>query len=151
MAQMFDYPENIAVLQKLDRVIISHAPDYRSTALLLSAWFAGQLKLGSPKRTANGFSFERENGAVAFELREEPGSFDQSLRARLVRRHGAPAAGSAGRVLQGRSPAAGRESIPTPSARREQLDDEPAPLGDQREGSRHQIYRRVLDIFEELL
>jgi hypothetical protein len=147
---MFDYAENLPVLQKLDRVIISHAPDYRSTALLLSAWFAGQLKLGSPKRTANGFSFERENGVVEFELREEPGR--SISRCELVSSAGTvrlqrDQQGEFFRVeVQQPEGKAFQHLLPAGSNSTTSL-----LLWEISGGSRHQIYRRVLDVFEELL
>ena len=45
LAQMFDHPENRKILDEITAVTISHAPDFRSTALLLVGWFAAQLKL----------------------------------------------------------------------------------------------------------
>lgn len=45
LAQMFDHPENLAILNTLQEVTITYAPEFRSTALLLVGWFAAQLKL----------------------------------------------------------------------------------------------------------
>ncbi len=43
---MFDHPENLARARRIcSRIAITHAPEYRSTALLLVGWFAAQLKL----------------------------------------------------------------------------------------------------------
>ncbi len=44
LAQMFDHPENLAQIGKVNRVGITHAPGYRSTALFFVAWIAAQLK-----------------------------------------------------------------------------------------------------------
>jgi glucose-6-phosphate dehydrogenase assembly protein OpcA len=45
LAQMFDHPGNRHILDGMTTVAISHAPGFRSTALLLVGWFAAQLKL----------------------------------------------------------------------------------------------------------
>jgi glucose-6-phosphate dehydrogenase assembly protein OpcA len=45
IAQMFDHPENLAILHGLQQVRIEHAPGYQFTALLLAGWFAAQLDL----------------------------------------------------------------------------------------------------------
>ena len=42
-SSIFDPPENLAELSRLRRLTITHAPDCRSTAILLAGWFAGQL------------------------------------------------------------------------------------------------------------
>ena len=74
LSQMFDHPDNLVVLDGLKTVAIAHAPENRSTALLLVSWFAAQLKLTSPVPDGNGFSFQRDGSApVKFELRPEAG------------------------------------------------------------------------------
>lgn len=45
LAQMFDHPENLAILNSLQAVSITYAPEFRTTAPLLVGWFAAQLKL----------------------------------------------------------------------------------------------------------
>lgn len=45
LAQMFDHPENRRILDGLTTVEITHAPEFRSTALLFIGWFAAQLRL----------------------------------------------------------------------------------------------------------
>lgn len=53
LAQMFDHPENLAILNSLQTVAITYAPDFRSTALLLVGWFAAQLKLTLARHTGS--------------------------------------------------------------------------------------------------
>ena len=43
LAQFFDQPESLACLAEIDRVEIDFRPGYRSTAMLLTGWLAGQL------------------------------------------------------------------------------------------------------------
>jgi glucose-6-phosphate dehydrogenase assembly protein OpcA len=43
LAQFFDQPASLRRLQEISEVSIDFAPGYRSTALLLAGWFAGQL------------------------------------------------------------------------------------------------------------
>jgi glucose-6-phosphate dehydrogenase assembly protein OpcA len=45
LAQMFDHPENRQILDGMTKVTICHGPEFRSTALLLTGWFAAQLNL----------------------------------------------------------------------------------------------------------
>lgn len=68
-AQMFDHPENLAILNGLQTVTIAYAPDYRSTALLLVGWFAAQLKLTNPRLEAEDMVLGNPRGGdVAFRL-----------------------------------------------------------------------------------
>lgn len=74
LAQMFDHPENLAILGGLKTVKITHAPENRSTALLLASWLAAQLKLGGAKAAANTLSFTHPDGTpVSMELSVEAG------------------------------------------------------------------------------
>ncbi len=74
LAQMFDHPDNLALLNELETVTIAHAPENRSTALLLTSWFAAQLKLADPVASGTGFTFQRDEApSVAFHLRPETG------------------------------------------------------------------------------
>ncbi len=71
---MFDYPENVALLDELQSVEIAYAPQYRLTALLLTAWVAGQLKLERKSATANEFVFQGTRASkVRMRLREQAG------------------------------------------------------------------------------
>ncbi|MES2570520.1 MAG: glucose-6-phosphate dehydrogenase assembly protein OpcA, partial [Verrucomicrobiota bacterium] len=73
-AQMFDYPENVAVLDTLRKVAIVHAPDFRSTALLLIGWFASQLKLSLVRNGGDDFYYTHPHGhEVRFNLIAEEG------------------------------------------------------------------------------
>jgi glucose-6-phosphate dehydrogenase assembly protein OpcA len=74
LAQMFDHPDNLAMLDNLRTITIAHAPENRSTALLLMSWFAAQLGFTDPAPSGSGFRFQQESGgAVTIELRSEPG------------------------------------------------------------------------------
>lgn len=74
LAQMFDHPENLAVLENLESVEIAHAAGYRSTALLLLGWFAGQLKLELARASGDEFAFTNARGGeVRLSLRAETG------------------------------------------------------------------------------
>jgi glucose-6-phosphate dehydrogenase assembly protein OpcA len=74
LAQMFDYPENLALLDRLTSVDITHASGYRSTALLLAGWVAAQLKLELTRGTAGKFVFRNsQNAEIEVALRTEAG------------------------------------------------------------------------------
>jgi glucose-6-phosphate dehydrogenase assembly protein OpcA len=45
LAQMFDHPENRRILDGMTAVSITHGAEFRSTALLLTGWFAAQMQL----------------------------------------------------------------------------------------------------------
>lgn len=62
LALMFDHEENLAVLDGLHTIGISHAPANRSTALLLTSWFAAQLRLTNPQRDDEEFTFVGAKG-----------------------------------------------------------------------------------------
>jgi glucose-6-phosphate dehydrogenase assembly protein OpcA len=74
LAQMFDHEENLPILNALKTVTIAHAPENRSTALLLTSWLAAQLQLSEPKRDGENLSFSHPAGhRVTFGFRSEPG------------------------------------------------------------------------------
>lgn len=74
IAQMFDHPENLAILDTLTQVTIEHAPDYRFTALLLIGWLAAQLDFRLTKTSDDTFDYSRADGAaVRFVLRAHSG------------------------------------------------------------------------------
>lgn len=74
LAQMFDHEENLPILSGLTTVLLTHAPDNRSTALLMTSWLAAQLQLTDPKPDGNGYSFAHPNGQrVAVQLNTEAG------------------------------------------------------------------------------
>lgn len=72
VAELFDSPASLPHLCKIEKASISHAPGYRSTALLLVGWMAAQLgwKLNSAEK--NCFTFAKNcGGPLRFEIREE--------------------------------------------------------------------------------
>ena len=74
LAQMFDHPENLAILNQLQSVAITYAPEFRSTALLLIGWFAAQLKLTHGRHSAEEVVLANPRGGeVAFKLNESAG------------------------------------------------------------------------------
>jgi len=74
LSQMFDHPENLAILRELEHVAITHAPEYHSTALLLVAWFAAQLKLAFQRGNGSTLVFEAPGKrSVQFVLEPRPG------------------------------------------------------------------------------
>jgi glucose-6-phosphate dehydrogenase assembly protein OpcA len=74
LAQMFDHEENLPILGALKSVKIVHAPDNRSTALLLTSWLAAQLKLAAPSPDGSGFVFTHANEQqVKIALEVQPG------------------------------------------------------------------------------
>ena len=75
IAQMFDHPENLAQVPRLNRLALMHGPGHRSTALLLMAWIAAQLGWELAQKTAGGFVFNSGYGGhVTAELTEAPGA-----------------------------------------------------------------------------
>ena len=151
LSQMFDHPDNLALLDDLKSITIAHAPENRSTALLLTSWFAAQLKFKDATPNGSGFTFQREEGApITFDLRVE-----------------------AGRSISLCDIVSGNGSI---RVQRDQQGDffrVEVRLGENREyhhllpagsnattsllfweiggGSQHQVYRKALDVLETLL
>ena len=74
LAQFFDHPATHHHLAEIKALEIEHAPEYRSTALLLVGWLAGQLGW---KRAGKSLGFERENEdgvqRIAVRLRQKKG------------------------------------------------------------------------------
>jgi glucose-6-phosphate dehydrogenase assembly protein OpcA len=75
IAQFFDQPLSHARLEEIESVEIDFAPDYRSTALLLTGWLAAQLHWTiEENRKANGLSFRSESGkTIKVSLQEKAG------------------------------------------------------------------------------
>lgn len=77
LAQFFDHPVTHHHLEEIKTLEIEHAPEYRSTALLLVGWLAGQLdwKRNRGKSKSLGFTKETEAGKpkIAVTLREKKG------------------------------------------------------------------------------
>jgi glucose-6-phosphate dehydrogenase assembly protein OpcA len=61
LSQIFDHPDNLPHLRRLQRVTLSHCPAHRSTALLLLGWLAGQL--GWQPRSTSPVTFTDAAGA----------------------------------------------------------------------------------------
>jgi glucose-6-phosphate dehydrogenase assembly protein OpcA len=151
VSQMFDHPGNVPILQQLERVEIAHAPEYRSTALLLVGWFAAQLRLSPRGQEGERLHFTGADGRpVEFALAATAG---RSLsRCAILSRQGAVeiGRGAAGdffevevRLADGRTfrhlmPAGSNETIPL-------LTDE---IG---LGSRHRVYLKALAATRALL
>ncbi len=74
LAQFFDHPATHHHLAHIRSIEIAHAPEYRSTALLLVGWLAGQLQW---ERTGKSLGFQKktESGLqkMAVKLRPEKG------------------------------------------------------------------------------
>jgi glucose-6-phosphate dehydrogenase assembly protein OpcA len=69
LAQMFDHPENRRILDGLTSVAVTHAADFRSTALLLVGWFAAQLHLEFTSDEGNRVVLANAEGReIAFDL-----------------------------------------------------------------------------------
>jgi glucose-6-phosphate dehydrogenase assembly protein OpcA len=71
VAQFFDHPSAHHHFSKIEKVAIEHAPEYRSTAVLLAGWLASQLNW-QPK-TGDGKSLQfvnEEQTVVTVHLRE---------------------------------------------------------------------------------
>jgi glucose-6-phosphate dehydrogenase assembly protein OpcA len=60
LSQIFDHPENIPQLRQLRRVAVGHAPENRSTALLLVGWLA--MHLGWSLKSADPIVFTDGTG-----------------------------------------------------------------------------------------
>ena len=75
LAQFFDAPASLERLRELDRVQISYAPGFRSTAVLLAGWLAAQLrwqKTATFGSAAIHFS-DRSANTISLALRESEG------------------------------------------------------------------------------
>lgn len=74
VAQMFDHPENASILRSPETIEIAHAPEYRSTALLLVGWFVAQLRLSPQSQDGSLLVFSAADGReVCFVLAAEAG------------------------------------------------------------------------------
>jgi glucose-6-phosphate dehydrogenase assembly protein OpcA len=75
IAQFFDSPASHASFDEIENVEIDFAPEYRSTALLLSGWLAAQLRWTiEEKQKGDALSFRNESGkTIAVSLREKAG------------------------------------------------------------------------------
>jgi len=75
LAQFFDHPVSHRHLREIEGVEIEFGPGYRSTALLLAGWLAGQLEWTiEPGSKDNALAFRDEAGrTVRVSLKETPG------------------------------------------------------------------------------
>jgi glucose-6-phosphate dehydrogenase assembly protein OpcA len=76
VAQFFDSPASRARFDEIENVEIDFAPDYRSTALLLSGWLAAQLdwSIQEKKTKGNTLGFRNEAGkTIKVSLQEKAG------------------------------------------------------------------------------
>jgi glucose-6-phosphate dehydrogenase assembly protein OpcA len=77
IAQFFDHPASHHHFDSIERVEIDHAPEYRSTAVLLAGWLAAQLNWqASDKNGSRALQFHRANGSnrgVEIRLTEKTG------------------------------------------------------------------------------
>ena len=151
LSQMFDHPDNLALLHDLKTITIAHAPDYRSTALLLVSWFAAQLRFTNAVAEGTGFVFQCEGRSpVKFELNPTAGrslslceltSDSGSVRVRRDQQGGffrVEVRIGSGREYQHLLPAGSNETTSL-------------LFWEIGGGSRHQVYRKALVVLETLL
>src|SRR5450432_188586 len=55
IAQLFDHPANLVELYKVKLLSITHAPNHRTTAVLLLGWLTAQLRWSLAEKTDTGF------------------------------------------------------------------------------------------------
>jgi len=77
LAQFFDHPATHHHLAAITALEIEHAPEFRSTALLLVGWLAGQLEWERNRATGKSLGFRKvsDDGEqkISLELREKKG------------------------------------------------------------------------------
>jgi glucose-6-phosphate dehydrogenase assembly protein OpcA len=74
-AQMFDNPDNLAHIARINVVTLVHAPGSRSTALLFAAWIAAQLRWTRATSSPDRWEFQSPEGhVVTFALEEVAGA-----------------------------------------------------------------------------
>ncbi len=77
LAQFFDHPATHHHLSAIKSLALEHAPGFRSTALLLVGWLAGQLGWEEAKGQGNSLGFRRSGedgaGSIKVSLREKKG------------------------------------------------------------------------------
>lgn len=151
LAQMFDHPENLAQLPRVQRLAMTHAPGHASTARLFAAWIAAQL----------GWKFQSGNGAET----RFTGAAGQPIQCVFEEADGAPVsrcelstgeatviiqrdAGSRFHKAEVRLPGAQsfHHLLPAGSDGRGELLDEELTLG-----GRHRVYLKALAAAEQML
>ena len=72
LAQLFDHPDHLGQLAKIDSVKITHSPLHRCTAVLLAGWLAAQLNWTIGEITPGGFTFRNagQTGKLSFVVSE---------------------------------------------------------------------------------
>ncbi len=78
LAQFFDHPATHHHLEELAGVEITHAPGFRSTAVLLAGWLAGQLEWENPRGSGSSLAFEKKREdekpqTIELTIAEQPG------------------------------------------------------------------------------
>jgi glucose-6-phosphate dehydrogenase assembly protein OpcA len=75
LAQTFDHPCNLDQVAKLRRLSVTHAPNSRSTAILLASWIAAQLHWEFSKRDGNRLIFHGpDHQEIVCELKAADGA-----------------------------------------------------------------------------
>jgi glucose-6-phosphate dehydrogenase assembly protein OpcA len=76
IAQFFDHPASHHRFAKMDNVSVDFAPGFKTTAILLIGWLAGQLKWKTNQQRMNGSCrfLDSNNRKIDIELREKAGS-----------------------------------------------------------------------------
>ncbi len=69
LAQFFDHPVTHHHLEEIKTLEIEHAPEFRSTALLLVGWLAGQLQWERRNGQGKSLGFEKETAAGQRKIR----------------------------------------------------------------------------------
>jgi glucose-6-phosphate dehydrogenase assembly protein OpcA len=64
LAQFFDHPATHHHLDEIKSIALEHAPGFRSTALLLVGWLAGQLEWENAKGDGDSLGFEKQEDDV---------------------------------------------------------------------------------------
>jgi len=62
LAQIFDHPDHLAQLEKIESVTLTHSPLYRCTAVLLAGWLVAQLHWKIEKISPNAFGYSSTSG-----------------------------------------------------------------------------------------
>ncbi|MEO5719783.1 MAG: glucose-6-phosphate dehydrogenase assembly protein OpcA [Chthoniobacterales bacterium] len=154
LAQFFDHPVTHRHLDEIKTLEIEHAPEFRSTALLLVGWLAGQLQWqrSAAKTKSLGFEKETETGKrkIRVQLHERKGEpisscqlTTDSAEFRIEHREGADLLDvlfgrTKGRKMQQRLPAGKNDVV---ELVREEL----------MRGGPHRVYLRAVDKVRDLL
>lgn len=153
LAQFFDSPTARQHLREIERVEITFAPGFRSTALLLGGWLGAQLRWTlrpTGKSTAVTFHDEANGREISFLLAEAPGQPVGSCRVQGARAEFRVAHAPGSDLLETSTAGDGEE-------RTQQMipagENDPVKLlGEElTRGSRHRIYLNALELVQPLL